>query len=207
MEPLTITISRQLGSGGAYIGQKLSKVLNIQYADREIIGKAADSLSVLENELEARDEKIRSFWESFIHFNAIASDMYLPPKKNLPTDLKLFKTETRIIREMAKNHSYVIVGRCGFHILGNYPNRVSIFLHADAAFRESRVQEMYNVPEETAKKMIVQNDKERALYCKTFTGKDWTDATNYGLSLDTGKIGLDKTVEFIQTYLQQIELP
>ena len=202
MKPLIITISRQLGSGGAYIGQQLSRELNIHYADREIINMAAKQLSVLENELEARDEKILSFWQSFIQYNAIASDVYVPPKKKAPTDLELFNTETEIIQKMAKEHSAVIIGRCGFHVLRKYPNRVSIFLHGDVVFRNSRVQKLYNVSEEVAGKMIVQSDKERATYINTFTGKEWANATNYDISINTGKTGTDETVKLILNYLK-----
>jgi CMP/dCMP kinase len=62
---IVITISRQLGSGGAYIGQQLAKKLNIVYLDREIIRLAAKKLSVLEDELESRDERKRSFCNPF----------------------------------------------------------------------------------------------------------------------------------------------
>jgi CMP/dCMP kinase len=65
---IVITISRQLGSGGAYIGQQLAKKLNILYLDREIIRLAAEKLSVLEDELEPRDERILSFWQSVSQF-------------------------------------------------------------------------------------------------------------------------------------------
>jgi len=58
---IVITISRQLGSGGAYIGQQLAKKLNISYLDHEIIRLAAKKLSVLEDELEPHDERILSF--------------------------------------------------------------------------------------------------------------------------------------------------
>ena len=68
---IVITISRQLGSGGAYIGQQLAKKLNIFYLDREIIRLAAKKLSVLEDELESRDERKRSFLQSFFQFRRI----------------------------------------------------------------------------------------------------------------------------------------
>ena len=64
--PFVITISRQLGSGGAYIGQQLAQKLNIFYADRKIINEAAKQLSVLEEDLESLEERERSFWQSFL---------------------------------------------------------------------------------------------------------------------------------------------
>jgi CMP/dCMP kinase len=196
-----ITISRQLGSGGAFIGQKLAKNLNVFYVDREIISQAAKKLSVLEEDLESREEKIISFWESFFQSFTFTSGVYIPPQVIGPTDRELFETETEIIQRIAKERSAVMIGRCSTHIFCRHPNHLSIFLHADTAFRKSRVQQLYKVSDEVAGKMITQSDKERAVYYHTFTGKDWTDIRQYDLSIDTGKIGLDKTEALIMKYL------
>jgi cytidylate kinase len=200
--PFVITISRQLGSGGTYVGQQLAKNLNVFYADREIIGQAAKQFSVLKEDLESRDEKILSFWQSFIQSFAIAPDVYMPPQIIAPTDRELFKVETKIIEHIAKERSAVIIGRCGAYVLREHPNHVNIFLHSDITFRKSRIQSLYNVSEEVAGKMIAQSDKERALYHHTFTGKEWTDARRYDISINTSKIGLDKSVELILKYLE-----
>jgi cytidylate kinase len=204
--PFVITISRQLGSGGAYIGQQLAKNLNVFYADREIIGQAAKQLSVLEEELEPRDEKILSFWQTYkqsLKFE-IAPYANMPPQIIDPTDRELFKTEAKIIERIAKEHSAIIMGRCGSYILREHPNHVSIFLHGDITFRKGRIQKLYNVSEEVAGKMIAQNDKDRAHYNHKLTGKEWTDARQYDISVNTSKIGVDKAVEFILKYLEAI---
>jgi cytidylate kinase len=202
--PFAITISRQLGCGGAYVGQQLAKNLDFFYADREIIGQAAKQFSILKEDLESRDEKILSFWQSFIRSYAIAPDTYVPPQIIAPSDRELFKTESEIIARIAKERSAVIIGRCGYYVLRDHPNHVSIFLHGDITFRKGRIQKLYNVSEEVAGKMIAQNDKERAHYNHTFTGKEWTDARQYDISVDTSKIDVDKTVEFILKYLDLI---
>jgi cytidylate kinase len=202
--PFAITISRQLGCGGAYVGQQLAKNLGVFYADREIIGQAAKQFSILKEDLESRDEKILSFWQSFIQSYAIAPNTYVPPQIIAPSDRELFKTESEIIARIAKERSAVIIGRCGSYVLREHPNHVSIFLHGDITFRNGRIQKLYNVSEEVAGKMIAQNDKERAHYNHTFTGKEWTDARQYDISMDTSKIGVDKTVEFILKYLDLI---
>jgi cytidylate kinase len=198
--PFVITISRQLGSGGSVVGQKLAKELSIFYADRDIISKAAQMLSVLEEDIESRDEKTLSFWQSFLYTAAFAPETFLPPKTVLPTDRELYDAEAGVIEHIAKERSAVIMGRCGFHILREHSNCVSIFLHANNAFRKDRIQKQYEVSEMEADKMIAQSDKERSIYCKTFTGKEWVDARNYNLSIDTGKIGIDKTVKHILNY-------
>jgi cytidylate kinase len=200
--PFVITISRQLGSGGAYIGQQLAKKLNINYADREILSEAAKRLSIVEDNLDSRDEKIYSLWRSFLEYSAFAPDVYLPPKMLEPTTFELFKAESEIIKHIAKEHSSVIIGRCGSYILREYPNHISIFLFGDMAFRNSRIQKLYNVSYEAAEKMIIQSDKERARYINTFTGKDWMDATQYDISINTSKIDTDKSVEIILKYIE-----
>ncbi|MGO9137874.1 MAG: AAA family ATPase [Syntrophales bacterium] len=202
--PFVITISRQLGSGGAYVGQKLAKNLNIFYADRDIICQAAKQLSVLEEDLESHDEKTLSFWQSFIRSFIIAPDVYIPPQIIPPSDSELFNVEAKIIEGIAKERSAVIIGRCGSYVLREHPNHVSIFLHGEITFRKGRIQKLYNVSEEVAGEMIAQNDKERAHYIHTFTGKEWTDARQYDLAIDTSKIDVDKTVEFILKYCELI---
>ena len=196
-----ITISRQLGSGGAYIGQQLAKKLNIFYADREIISRAAKQLSVLERDLETRDEKMISFWDSFLHSLTLMQDEYIPPQIIVPTDNELFKAEAEVIECIARERSAVIIGRCGSYILRKHPNHICIFLHGNIFFRKARIQKLYKVSEEDAGEMITQSDKERAQYNHSFTGKEWTDAREYDISIDTSKIGVDKSVELIMKCL------
>jgi cytidylate kinase len=202
--PFVITISRQLGSGGAYIGQLLARKLNIYYADREILSQAAKQLAVVEAELESRDEKLLSFWSSLFHINGFASDFHLPPQMNFPFDGEIFAAEADVIKRIAEERSAVIIGRCGFHILRDYTPHVSVFLHASIPFRCKRVQELYQLSEKAALEMIARTDKARADYIDTFTGKKWTDASQFDLTLNTGKIGIDKSADLILNYLESI---
>jgi cytidylate kinase len=199
-----ITISRQLGSGGAYIGQQVASKMNVFFADREIIRKAAKQLSILEENLESREEKRLSFWHSLTRISPQAGGVYMAPVSPILefTDDELFAVESNIIKHIADEGSAVLIGRCGFDVLRQHPNHISIFMHADNEFRNERIQEMYHLSHESAEKMIEKSDKERAAYCKTFTGKEWADARNYDICIDTGKLGVDKAVELILNYLQ-----
>lgn len=199
-----ITISRQLGCGGAYIGQQLAKNMNIFFADREIISKAAKHLSTMEETLESREEKMLSFWHSFLKGTPQTQGVFLAPVSPILefTDDELFAVESDIIKRIASEGPAVIIGRCGFDVLRQHPNHVSIFMHANSEFRNERIQKLYNMSHDNATKLIEKNDKERAAYCKTFTGKEWADARNYDISIDTSKLGIDKTVEFILNYLK-----
>jgi len=201
--PFVITISRQLGSGGAYIGQKLAKKLNIYYADRDIIKKAAEQLSVSVKTLKSWDERAQSIWESFIPYSIYAPENFIPMQLSVgPTSIDLFKTESEIIKRIAYEHSSVIIGRCGFHLLQDHPKHVNIFIYGDSASRSKRLQKFYQISEKSANEMIIQNDKQRAEYIDSFTGKNWTDARLYDLSINTSNIDIDKCVDIIVEFMK-----
>lgn len=192
-----ITISRQIGSGGAYIGQQLANKLHFSYVDREIISQAAKEFSMLEEDLESRDEKVPSFWQSFLQSSICSPDVYLPPQIFVPTEEAIFKVESAIIEGIAKERSAIIIGRCGSHILRDNPNHISIFLHAKSEFRQKRIKELYHLSNKEAYQRLEQSDDERARYHQLLTGKPWSDATQYDLCINTSKIGIDTSVELI----------
>ena len=96
--PLIITISRQLGSGGAAVGQQLAEKLNIRCVNREIVSRAAKQLSVVEKELDERDEKMQSFWKSFFQFNALATEVAFTPGTRITTTGEVFRVESEILQ-------------------------------------------------------------------------------------------------------------
>lgn len=197
-EPYVITISRQLGSGGAYIGQRLSSRFGISYFDREIITRAAQKLNVPEDNLTHRDEKVTPAWRSMAAATVFGNPyIYTPPPKNMPTDKELFQAENDIIMDIARQVSAVIIGRGGYCILRSHSRHLSIFLHADMAFREQRVQEVYHVSLQEARKMIQSTDSSRASYLHAKTGCDWMDVRQYHICLDTSVLGLELAEEII----------
>lgn len=192
-QPFVITISRQLGSGGAYLGQRLASRLCVGYADRDILRQAAERLRLSDEALEARDETLMSFWESLLQpFSLCTPEMLAPPETPLmPTDDALYQAESDIIAQIARERSAVIVGRGGFHILRRHPRHMSIFLHADMEYRSRQLQEAYKLSAPDAEQLIERTDRSRSRHLRAFTGRDWNDARQYDLCLDTGVLGLD----------------
>ncbi len=202
-EKFVVTISRQLGSGGAYIGQQLAKRLGVFYADREIINRAAEHLSVKEKTIKEREETMPSFWRSFLSSAYVYPDLYVTPIMLVPTEYDFFLAESEVIKQIAAERSAVIIGRCGFHILRDHPNRISLFLHAPSEFRLIRYSKLYKEKQQDAEKTLAKGDKSRAQYCRNFTGCDHADARNYDLSVDTSRLdNLDRAVDVIMAYLQ-----
>jgi cytidylate kinase len=201
--PFVITISRQMGSGGAYLGKRLASRLNVLYLDREIVSQAAKELKTPVESLESRDEKLTPFWQSLLESYAyVTPTPYVPPPLHMPTDRELYSTESNIITRIAQQHSAVIVGRGGYYVLRRHPRHLSILLHADITFRQKRVQELYHVSAEEALKLIESIDKERDHYLRALTGQNCMDARHYHLSLDTSVVGLEAAEEIILTTLR-----
>ena len=196
--PFVITISRQKGSGGAYLGKRLASRLNVLYLDREIVSQAAKELKTPVESLETRDEKLTPFWRSLLESYAyITPTPYVPPPLHMPTDRELYSTESNIITRIAQQHSAVIVGRGGYYVLRQHPRHLSILLHADIAFRQKRVQELYSMSAEESQKLIKSIDKEREHYLRVLTGQNCMGARQYHLSIDTSVVGLEAAEEII----------
>jgi CMP/dCMP kinase len=201
--PFVITISRQLGSGGAYLGQRLALRLNALYLDHEIVRQAAQELKIPEDHVALRDEKVTSRWQTILgSFIDSSTWSYAPPPLDTLNDKDLYKVESDVITRIANQSSAVIVGRGAYYVLRQHPRCLNVFLHGDLSFRQKRVQDLYRVSAPEAMKLLCSIDSERANYLRALTGQDWLDARQYHLSLDTSVLGLDKAEDIILYTLQ-----
>jgi CMP/dCMP kinase len=194
--PYAITISHQIGSGGAVIGQKIAGDLEVPFIDRQILHQVAEKLQIAEADLEEREGRLSSFWESLAHNVAMMdASQSLFYDRYIPSDEVLFQEESETIRRVAENNQAVFIGRCGRYVLRNFPCRFSLLVTADRPERITRVGKIYDLPEPDAEKMIDTNDRERADYIRTFTKQDWFDARLYDLCINTSSTGIDQAAE------------
>ena len=202
-ERFVITISRQFGTGGHDIGAELARRLGVKLLDKQILNEVASRFCVVEDAMEKIEARNPLWRDDFTQFyrSYMAGAEYDGQEQD-QTSHKLFDAQAEAIRQIAKEESCVIVGRCGFHIFRNHPNALKIFVHADDQCRKRRIAEKFGLDEQDAAAMIVDNDYSRELYTKTFTGNEWTDARNYDLSLNVRRFGVNGAVDFI---LQCIE--
>lgn len=192
---IVITIGRELGSGGRKVAKEVAKRLNIEYYDKETITKAAKENGIDENLFKQVEESnIDSFWYEF-STKAYEAENEKATYKEMTAADKLFMVQSDIIRNLAKNKSAVIVGRCATYILKNNSKR--IFICADEKDRLERIQRAYNVDYKKAKRVMEISDKKRESYHKYYTNQDWKDEKNYDLVINTSKLGIEKSIEEI----------
>ena len=202
-EQFVITISRQFGTGGHEIGAELARRLGVKLLDKQIINEVASRFCVVEEAMEKIEARNPLWRDDFTQFyRSYMAGMEYNGQEQDQTSHKLFDAQAEAIRQIAAEESCVIVGRCGFHIFRNHPNAFKIFVHADDQCRKRRIAEKYDISEYDAAAMIVDNDYSRELYTKTFTGREWLDATNYDISLDVRKFGVNGAVDFLMNSIE-----
>ena len=201
---MVITICREYGSGGKYIGERLAQELNMKLYDKEILSRVSEESGIDLNILEQLDEKQeQSFWYTFATSLYETADSIDPMKQKLPSNEKLFIEQARVIENLADKEDCIIIGRCSNIILKNKPNVFNIFIYSsNLEFKIQRKIKYSNIKDRNeVEELINKTDLEREKYYNYFTGKKWGDREDYDIMIDTSKIGIDNTVELIKTYL------
>lgn len=203
-EKFAITIGREFGSGGLEIGKKLGESLSVDFYDKELISLAAKESGFCEDVFEKADEApTNSFLYSLVMGSYPMNSLYFQ-NNDLLTNDKLFSIQSKVIKNIAKEKSCVIVGRCSDYILREEKNLIRVYLRADFDFRLKRTMQMYNLNEKEAKNQINKADKKRANYYNYYTGNEWSSVKNYDLVINTSKLGIDYTVKQIINYVDMI---
>ena len=202
-EKFVITISRQFGTGGHEIGAELARRLNVKLLDKQILNEVAKRNRVVEEAMEKIETRNPLWRDDFTNFyqNYMSKAEYDGTEHD-QTSHELFDAQAETIRKIAAKESCVIVGRCGFYIFAEHPNALKIFIHSSEDCRKRRIAEKYGLDMRDAAAMVVDNDYSRELYTKTFTGKDWTDARNYDISIDVRKFGINGAVDFLMNCIE-----
>ena len=191
-----ITISRQYGSGGRIVAQKLADALGIPFYDNELITMAAEKTGL---SVECfKDAEKTSFGNLFFSLTSLTPSL---DSVGLPLNEKIFLVQSQVIKEVAAAGPCVIVGRSADYVLQDNSNVINVFLQADLPDRVKRAIDAYGQDAEGAEAMVVKTDKRRANYYNYFTGRKWGKAENYDLILNTSRMDLDKIVEVIKTYV------
>ena len=203
---ITVTLGRQLGCGGSYLGQCVADALKIRCLDREILSKAAAHLQVDEADVSHREERGVSFWERMLRgiTTGPPEALYQAPVTLSVTDRDLLAAETKVMKEIAAQEDVVIVGRVAAFVLPPHPGMVNIFLHAPERYRLQRLLEHAQAATEAeARALIARSDETRRQYISQMIGRDEYDARAYHLSLDTSAMPLPDTADLLTDFVRR----
>lgn len=190
-----ITISREYGSGGYEIGQKVAEALGYKFYDKELIAELADKIMVSESFIEAADEKpvkrniFREISPIFANSEGEQADY-------------IFTEQGKFIVQLAEKGNCVIAGRRADYYLRENPNALHLFFYADMEYKIDRICRTENCSREAAIKKINDMDKKRRTSYEYTTGRKWSDVHNYDRMICTSSFGIDKCVEEIVTLIK-----
>ena len=183
---VVITVSREYGSGGRYVGRLIADKLGIKFYDKEIITKLAEVTGLSEEYIENNEQKRDA--------SAILNNGFYMGLDNAD---ELFVKETELIKELAAKDSCVIIGRCADFILKDEKNVIKVFVYSGMEDKIKRATQIYGYEEEKAKREIERIDKLRANHYKHYTDKDWKDFNNYDICINSDLLGVEKSADVI----------
>lgn len=175
---IVITIAREYGSGGRFVGKLVANELGLPFYDKELISMTAQKSGLSKDYVEKTDEKKSS---GNYEYN---------------NDDRIFIAEKNVIENLSKK-SCVIVGRCADYILKDKKDVLKVFLYSDDENKVKRAVKYYGLKEKDALKEINKINKERSKHYKFYTNREWNNHDNYDISINVDKYGVEKTADII----------
>lgn len=183
---IVITISREYGSGGHYVGELLAKKMGINFYDKNLINLISKKSGLSKEYVKENDQKLASF------------------KYEDNNDDRIFIAEEKVIKDLAKKESCIIIGRCADYILKDNKDTIKVFLYSSSKDKVKRAVKYYNLEEDKALKEINKVNNERAKHYKYYTNRDWYDFANYDMALNVDYLGVEKTVELLEQVIREV---
>ena len=180
---LVITISREYGSGGRYIGKLVADKLGIKLYDKEFINKLSKETGLSEDYIESNEQKRDSI--DGLYYNGMSN-----------AD-ELFVKEAELIKKLANKESCVIIGRCADFVLKDKKNVIKVFVYNNMENKIKRAEKFYNIDKKKAEKEINKINKLRANHYKHYTDREWQDHENYDICINSDALGVEKSAELI----------
>lgn len=188
-----VAVSRQFGSGGAETATKLAAKLGVPCYDKSIAEMTAVVTGFDKDIIHGSEDKAaNAFW-----YGGFLSG------ESLSLYDKIYIGQSRVIKELAKRGSCVLVGRCAAKVLEDEAELVRVFICAPMAQRIERVSRGYEVSPAEAEKIIRRNDKARAAYYRKYADTEWGKIDNYDLVVNT-RVGTDNAAKVVADYIKEI---
>lgn len=201
MKKVVITIARGYGSGGRTLGKKLAEELNIRCYDREILRMASDESGINEKLFGQVDEQLKGSPLFRIMKKNPCLEILPPEDEQFVSNDNLFNYQAKVIGDLAKEESCIIIGRCADYILKDYDNVIRLYFYAPLEDCVERIKKQNGGTEKEIIKKIERIDKHRRDYYKHYTGKEWDDARNYDFCLNTSSMSYEKLVQVVKDYI------
>ena len=204
MDKFVIAITRTCGSGATSIGKILAKNLGVELYDRNILRLASDDSGISE-ELFARADEDQKQSLLFRASQKVYTGGLIPPEKeDFTSNNNLFNYQAKVLRELADESNYVVIGRAADYVLRDKPGLVRVYIYAS---REKCIEKEMNrqkIDWKAADRFITKTDKYRRDYYRYFTGQEWENMQNYDLCINTTQMSFERAAKAIQDFAKNM---
>ena len=146
-----ITISREFGSGGRFIGEEVAKKLGIAYYDKNVINEIAEKSGLSPEYIQESAEL--SPRKGLFAYALAGRDVTGKSVEDI-----VYEAQRKVILELAEKESCVIIGRNADFILKDRDDVLNVFIHGDMPEKTQRICRLYNISEQDAVKMMADTD-------------------------------------------------
>lgn len=198
MKHFVVAITRTCGSGGTSIARKLAEEYDIPIYERKLLRLASEDSGISEKLFAAVDEDERQSTLYKAYKKVYRGEIIPPESEDFTRNDNLFNYQAKVLKELTRKESYIIIGRAADVVLKDYPYLVRVFVHASEQYCMENEMEHMGYDKKQAKQTIKRINAYRSAYYKYHTGKEWMNVENYDLSVDTGMYTYDEGAEMIQ---------
>jgi cytidylate kinase len=195
-----ITISRQYGSGGSEIAERVAHALDWHLYDNAVVNEVAKRLGMQPAEVSAREERVPSLPERIASAMALGMPEVMPTVADLamqPSEERIVEMTRRVMEEAVLAGPAVLVGRGAQCMLASRADALHVVCYAPAEALASYAVTNLGVAAEDAARVVAENNHHREQYVKRHWKRDWRDFANYHVCVNTAWLGIDGASELI----------
>ena len=180
-----ITISREFGSGGRFIGEEVAKKLGMAYYDKNVITEIAEKSGLSPEYIQENAEL--SPKKGLFAYALAGRDITGKSVEDI-----VYEAQRKVILELVEKEPCVIIGRNADFILKDRDDVLNVFIHGNMPEKMQRISCLYNVSGQEAVKMMADTEKRRLANYNFYTEQKWGKASNYTLCLNSSELGYDR---------------
>lgn len=195
-----ITISRQYGSGGSEVAERVARALGWALYDNAVVEEVAQRLRMTPAEVSAREERVPSLVERMATAMALGAPEMMPMVGDLaaqPSEERMVLMTRRVIEDAVRAGPVVLVGRGAQCMLASRTDALHVFCYAPLEELVRYAVEVLDVPFPEAGKKVTEMNRHREEYVKHHFKRDWRDFANYDLCVNTARLGLDGSADLV----------
>ena len=184
-----ITISREFGSGGDLLAEKVAHALGYHLVDKAFVSAVLGQYGLSEFDIEY--EKQPGFWEGFDTEKAERRET-------------MVRMLNQVVRAVARHGNVVILGRSGYAILAGLADVLHVRLQAPLDDRIELVRNATNVSLLEATALVKENDEMRKAFVESFYRVPWESALAFDIALNTSRVPVNVATDWV---IQAAKLP